>query len=540
MADRLERRKLVRLFGLVLCIAGCSRGGVETVPFEAYQPQSEFLLEPERNIALVVDTVTFLERGRDDVNGGFHVYVDTNGDPTLPDYSWWGRTECDVTFDYILRPVHTQSRVAFAFAKAFMLTGDVAYLEHAEHALEFMYDHGRDRLNGGWHFTTDERGDLAPWQPCKGWNPNRWKWSFAQFYPLLGIRALTEATLGASEGGRRTEHWRELAIGLDVLDQQMWDDREGFQGYYDETDLDWTFPRGKGFTGPADGMATHVASMYLQTGTSRFRQRMLTLADNLAEQLVPTIERGETRFGFAESFDVNWMIDRDRTDGFVGHMMKAAWCLARAYKVDPKPAYKEAGQAIFDEVWNNGGYDHTNGGVYSAFDWREGDVDTTKNHWNLEQGLTGGLTNYHLAEDEEVRSNMLQMADGSLGFFMTHLVDPMNGVAISDTNRRGQPLDSRKGHIWKAGFHDTELGYLAYVYGSLYYTGEPITLYYFAENDGTDHTMVLNPVEDDALRITGVTLDGAPYQSFDGDTRELRVPAGVGGVFSVTFELPGG
>ena len=519
---------------------GACRGGVPEPPVDTYEARSDFLLDPSLNIELVTDTVRFLEHGRDDVNGGYHVYLADDGTPVMPQDAWWGSEQCGETFDYHLRPVFSQSRVAYAFAKAFMLTGDVAYLDEAEHALAFLYAHGKDEEDGGWWFTTDEQGGVAPWMPCEEWDPNEWKWSFSQFYPLLGVRAVTEATLGASEGGRATGHWQELEDGLALLDAFLWDDREPYLGYYDEADLDWENPRGKGFTGPADGITTHAASVYLQTGEEAHRQRVLDLADGLVDHLAPSIALGETAFGFAEVFDANWQLDRTNTGGFVGHMMKASWCLARAYQLEPDPAYREAGKIIFDEVWGNGGYDHANGGIFTEFDWRSGRVESRKNHWNLEQGFTGGITSYHVAEEPSDRAHMLQMADESLDFFMTRLRDPADGVAWSDTDAGGVPTDRRKGHIWKAGYHDVELGYLAYVYGSLYFAGEPITLHYLAMDDGTDRSMVLNPVEDAGLVITAVALDGATYEGFEPATRRLSVPAGVSGVFAVTFELPAG
>ena len=522
---------------ILILAAACTGGGsADTASSEPYVAQSAYLADPTLNLELVVDTAAFLAKARDEVDGGFHIYVDDAGDPVFPDESWWGTTECEVTFDHHLKPVFGQSRVAYAFSKAFMVTGDEAWLDHAEHALAFLYEHGWDEQHGGWYFTTDAQGELAPWLPCDTWDPNDWKWIFSQVYPLLGIAALTEATLGASTG--TSEHWQQLAAGLDVLDEHMWDDRAGYLGYYENADLDWANPEGKGFTGAADGITTHAATLYLQTGDPAHGQRVLDLADTLVERLVPTIPAAETAFGFAEAFDSDWQIDRSETGGFVGHLLKAAWCLARAYAIDPRPEYLEAAEVILDEVWNEGGYDHDFGGPFQDFDWQTGEVVQGKNFWNVEQGFTGGITTFHHADDEGLRSLALEMADESLDFYMTKLRDPAVGVSYTSTENDGTPDDTQKGHLWKAGYHDAELGYLAYVYGSLYVTGEPVSLHYRVVDDGMDHSMVLSPVEDAGLVITAVELDGAPYDAFDGASRLLEVPAGVGGAFEVTFELP--
>lgn len=67
--------------GFVAC-----RGGV-TAPevAEPYGPTSPFLPDPTRNLPLITNTTAFLERGRDDGDGGFYIYVDDDGEPTLPD-----------------------------------------------------------------------------------------------------------------------------------------------------------------------------------------------------------------------------------------------------------------------------------------------------------------------------------------------------------------------------------------------------------------------------------------------------------------------
>lgn len=522
----------------LLLVTACTRGGgpEETTP--TTDGRSAYLVDPTLNIPLVLDTAAFLAKGRDDVNGGFHIYVDDDGEGVLPDESWWGRKRCKVTFDHQFRPVLGTSRVAYAFTRAFMLTGDVAYLDHAEHALDFMYEHGWDDEHGGWHFATDERGEVVPWAPCDQWDPSRWKWSFAQFYPLLGITAMTEATLGASSAGRGQIHWQQLSDGLDVLQDELWDDRPEYLGFFDEAELDWSYRRGKGFTGAADGITTHAAAVFLQTRSAPHRRRLLDLSNGIVEHMAPSIESQLTQFGFYETFDRNWNVDDTERGGFVGHMMKSVWCLGRAQIVEPRDAILEAMEQIFVEVWDNGGYDHEHGGIYEHFDWGTGEIVQIKNHWNVEQGFTGGITGYHVVEDERLRLDMLEMADASLDFFMTKMRDPADGVAWTNTAPDGTPTDTRKGHIWKAGYHDSEMGYLGYVYGSLYYTRQPVTLHYFVGDDAGDHSMVLSPVEDPGLVITEVALDGAPYADFDGDRRELSVPNGVSGVFAVTFELP--
>jgi mannose/cellobiose epimerase-like protein (N-acyl-D-glucosamine 2-epimerase family) len=507
-----------------------------------YAPRSPYLEHPELNLDLVVATADFWARAKDEVNGGYYNYVDDSGSPVFPNEPWWNTEQCGLRFDFHLRTVFGQSRMAYAFSRAFMVTGDRRYLEHAEHALDFMYRKGWDYDNGGWFFTTNERGELAPWQPCGAWDPNQWKWIFNQVYPLLGVAALSEALLDASHtplGARpaSSRHWDWLLTGTELLDEKLWDARPEYLGYYENADLDWGNLRGKGFTGAADAITTHAESLYLQTLASSDRERLLQLADILANRLTPTIALDETLFGFVEAFTNDWEIDTTNGSGFVGHLMKAAWCLARAYLIEPRPEYRRAAMAIISEVWENGGYDHEYGGIFQDFDWRTGTITPGKNFWNLEQGFTAGISNYYIADNTADRDLNLQIADESLDFFMTYLRDPIDGVPYTSTLNDGTPADTSKGHLWKAGYHDAELGYLAYLYGSLYYKQREVSLYYYFEPRAEWHEVQLTPlaIEDRTLAISSVELDGNVFKHYRASRRELAIPPHTGGVFKVTF-----
>lgn len=192
---------------------------------------------------------------------------------------------------------------------------------------------------------------------------------------------------------------------------------------------------------------------------------------------------------------------------------------------------------IIREVWANGGYDHEHGGIFQDFDWRTGAILQGKNFWNVEQGFTGGISNYYIAANQADRDLNLQMADEPLDFFMSELRDPVDGVPYTSTANDGTPADMQKGHLWKAGYHDSEMGYLAYLYGSLYYKKQDVSLYYYLKPKARRHEIKLTPIaiEDHALVISGVTLDGAKFRHYDGPSRTLILPPGKGGVFRVSF-----
>jgi hypothetical protein len=291
-----------------------------------------------------------------------------------------------------------------------------------------------------------------------------------------------------------------------------------------------------------DGIVTHVMPLYLMTERTRFKKRLLALADNLVDHVVPTIELPETAFGIVEYYDSDWNIEPvPRDDGFVGYLTKAAWVLASAYLVSPREEYRQAAKICIEEVWNNGGYDHVYGGLFQDVNWATGEITQGKNNWNVETGYIGGISNYYIADNPEDKDLNLKMADECIDFYMNNLIDHENGGTYSETLNDGTPVNTAKGHIWKGGEHAAEFGYFGYLYGSLYYKKERVTLYYHFTPKRVPQRIKLTPIaiEDNALVISKVKLNGMPYRHYDKRKRTLRIPRGVGGVFKVTFSPAG-
>ena len=144
------------------------------------------------------------------------------------------------------------------------------YLDHAAHALAFLFAHGWDNSNGGWYFTADEFGRLTPYNQF--WDPNTWKWSFVQHYALLGIGANCDATRDATTCGwftQRSQSPRHEDVGSNP--SQL--------GYYDRANLNMTGASGKGFTATVDALTTNGIQAELLSPTSAYQQRSVDLAN---------------------------------------------------------------------------------------------------------------------------------------------------------------------------------------------------------------------------------------------------------------------
>ncbi|MBN1926287.1 MAG: AGE family epimerase/isomerase [Prolixibacteraceae bacterium] len=483
-----------------------------------YAVKSNYLKNPDLAKSLVPEWADFWKAAYDTEHGGFFSFVDREGNPT------------DGTKTLI-----SQTQNAYAFARAFMVTGDTSYLNHANRALQFIYDHYRDETYGGWYVIVDANGDLSDAYD------NTYKYSFFQHYANIGMVAMADATGGVRfknqdiSGNEFNErmHWEMLTNSVGVINENLWDDREDFYGYFYEADIDWGNPHGKGFTPTVDGITLQGLYMYLLTKDPFFQNRLEQLANNIEEYMISDMERSV--IGFHENYGSDW--NTPSGSYYIGHMFKTAWCLARAYLVNPQERYREASKALMFNLLDNGAYDYVYGAPYSSFDCDNGYVDTGyKLFWEAEQAYTSAMLNYYISDNGEDKDRFIEVADGTLGFFMDHFVDPVYGEVYEMTDREGNP-NMVKGHHDKAGYHSTELAYYIYLYGNLFYKKEPVELYYFIAADDDAQSVSLYPLamEDNYLKIDAVELNGNEFINFDKDSRTLNIEPNEGGLFKVTF-----
>ncbi|MGY8660684.1 MAG: AGE family epimerase/isomerase, partial [Verrucomicrobiales bacterium] len=135
---KLSRRRTRSTFGghifaaMALLLGLCSA---------EYIPKSEGLTDPLSAIQFVTESADFWKSSQDLERGGFYTDVDREGNPTKQS-----------------KTVLTQSRHAFGFSKAFMLTGDESYLDLERSALDFQYAHLWDETNGGGAWKSPKEG----------------------------------------------------------------------------------------------------------------------------------------------------------------------------------------------------------------------------------------------------------------------------------------------------------------------------------------------------------------------------------------------
>ena len=471
-----------------------------------YTLKSPYLIEPSLAIGYVDSCAQFWMNTLDENRGGFYTNIDRFGNVI----SSWGTN----------KNLLTQTRNAYGFVRAYMLTGNDVYRDYARAGLEFMYEHAWDAVNGGWYSQMDINGNVI--------GANNGRSAFDEHYALLGPAAAFEAFGDSAD-------WEMLQSGYAHLEDVFWDDRPGYEGYYDWATASGNAAYDKSFNATVDAITTHLLSLYLQTGDQIYLDRLHQICEQIIDHLVESMS--SQAIGFVEEFDANWNWDSGETMTIMGHVLKSAWCLIRVYQLDPREDYLNAAELLAADVLTNG-YDHDFGGPYKDYNRTSGEMlmwgnpDTAKAWWQMEQADTAGLELWSVTGNE----NYLKMADETLHFFMQHFVDHSYGDVYENRTRYGaETWGLNKGGGGKAAYHSIETGYYSYLYGSLFVQDTSFSLYYWFEPESSDRALTLNPLPY-PISIASVQLDGETYSGYDG--MELFIPASEGGEFFVTF-IPG-
>ena len=473
-----------------------------------YTPISPYLNDPALSIGYVDSCAQFWMNTLDETRGGYFTNIDREGDVITS----WGTN----------KNLLTQTRNAYGFARAYMMTGNDLYRDYARAGLDFMYENAWDGVNGGWYSQLDINGNIV--------GATNGRSAFDEHYALLGPAAAFEAFGDSTDLDM-------LLQGYAHLEDVFWDDRDDFHGYYDWATYNGSTSYNKSFNATVDAITTHLLSLYLQTGSQIYLDRMHAISEEIIEHLVGSMP--SQAIGFVEEFNANWGWDNGETMTIMGHVLKSAWCLIRVYHIDPRPEYLEAAEVLMGDVLQNG-YDHALGGPYKDYNRVSGEMlmwgnpDTAKAWWQMEQAITAGLQLYSVTGDD----NYLEVADQTLHFFMQHFVDHTYGDVYENRTRYGdQTWGLNKGGGGKAAYHSIETGYYTYLYASLFLHEVPFSLYYWFDAEPVDRTITLSPLHANIkqFRIESVQLDGEQYFGFIGQPKNLIINANIGGEFLVTF-----
>jgi mannose/cellobiose epimerase-like protein (N-acyl-D-glucosamine 2-epimerase family) len=411
------------------------------------------------------------------------------------------------------------SRHVFGFSAAYLLSGDPKYLDIARGGAEFLFQNAWDPEFGGWFdkLTPDGR----PLVESKSIS--------LQLYTNVGLTLYYVAS-----GDDRALTFVRRSV--DIQRTKGHDPEAG--GYVQALNRDLSvldFGKNK------HAHYGYVGSLLLNLHLATRDPEVLAWEKELADlSLARMFDRHGWIHGFRSRFDREWRRTPALVDGrevvSVGAELTAALAFLRLFHQTGDREYLDAGRRLGDRLTRYG-FDPVRGCWYDL-------IETAPPHrpvaqptvwwWVQIYGSFLQLQLYHLTGDPACLVTLRKSEE----FYAAHFHDRERGGVFGSVKPDGSVMgEGRKASDsdWHTSYHEMEHALLNYLYLSLYVNGTPATLNYRLDGPRTHYVSL---VDDSAVRISGVTMDGKPWTDFDSAQRSVVVPEGKAHAVEVTF-IPG-
>lgn len=451
------------------------------------------VLTPEywKNQALK-DLISFWEQTIDRTNGGFFTDTDETGKPK----------------DSSNKYTRMNSRIVYGFSAAYMLSGDAKYLEFAKHGMNYLKEYCYDQNNGGWNTTLDEMNE-----PDYG-DKNLFDETYGSLGPVFYYIATGDkASLDLVSKTHR------------LMKSKAWDTE--FGGYFAWVKNDWErATSNKSFNSQIDTFTAYLLYYYLATKDSGLLKDLNELADVVIKYMV------DKKTGFVgENFGYDWTwLEKDL---WAGHNLKTGWVLMRMYYLTGNTKYldtaKKISSAQIKYTW-----DSVNGGWFFRFlkdDPKS--IDDSKDWWTQEEGNLLMLYMRHNTGEKMY----LDKFEKSAAFWDKYFIDRKYGECWQALTKEGLPQNKTKANLYKSAYHSMEQALFAYLYLSLYVNKSEAELYFNLSADTAGEKHYVNLLEDPAVIIKSVELDGKPFTDFNAADGYIALPQGKDMKFRVTYTV---
>ncbi len=403
--------------------------------------KNEEILRTKNEIDVYLETKLlpfWLDRCKDDDNGGFITHFDRNGNDT-------GEDE---------KSLIAQSRTIYTMASAHRAGyGQGRCAEYAKHGVEFLINRMWDDQYGGFYWMSDRSGKIKIDRKIL------YGHSFA-VYALSEYTLATGDPIGLDYAGRT----------FDIVQKYCVDTMYG--GYFEMFDRRWNLSGPGSQGGDRKTLDTHMHLMeafttLLECSRENIHSRkLLEDIEILTKRMLhPEYATGIPQFrpdwGIAPQikFDIIWGWDRfseentkanaeDNTS--FGHNAELAWLLVHALGIlgrDPQ-MYKELFRKIFDHVVENG-IDSEYGGVFVEGSHRGGVYDREKEFWQQGEVMIGMLDGCLLFGDERYWQAYLNVHR----FLFDRVINWESGEWWPLLTRQGVPIWTHMSHSWKINYH---------------------------------------------------------------------------------------
>ena len=380
----------------------------------------------------------WLDRCKDDENGGFITHFDKYGNDT-------GEDE---------KSLISQTRTVYTMASAHRAGyGGGKCAEYAKHGLDFLIEKMWDREYGGFYWTVDRRGRVAIDKKI--------------LYGLsFAIYSLSEYSLATGDPTGREYAERVF----DLIKKYTTDTMYG--GYFEMFERNWELCSPGSGGGDRKTLDVHMhlmeafTTLYECTGQSIHRR---TLEEDI-EILLKKINHPKYRTGIPQftpdwqvapqiKFDIVWGWDRFEDGGAkpnaedntsYGHNTEFFWLFMHALDIlgERDGPYKTEMKKILQHMLDNG-IDWQYGGVYVEGSSAGGVYDREKEFWQQAEVMIGTLEaslRYGPEKYWPVYENVHR-------FVFDKMIHHEVGEWWPLLTREGEPIWTHMSHSWKVNYH---------------------------------------------------------------------------------------
>jgi mannose/cellobiose epimerase-like protein (N-acyl-D-glucosamine 2-epimerase family) len=428
------------------------------------------------------------------------------------------------------------------------MTGNERYFQAARRGVEYQRDTFRTESHDGsfvvWAFGYCRGDKILPSQ-------------FGDDFNAIPLYEQIYALAGLTQFYRISNDWEtldDIRRTINLFNQRYLDQEQ--RGYFSHIDYATMEPDTpvlgdncgkKNWNSIGDHTPAYLLNLMLAVDNipsdqfSNLYKQCKNMQEELADLIIEKFPDTDPDIPYVrERFNRDWTPDKtykwQQNRAVVGHNLKIAWNLTRAYNLLGKKEYLDLATKLADSM-KIYGLDQIRGGWFDVveresknnmpieFTWHN-----RKAWWQQEQGILAYLILYGTTGNERY----LQLARESIAFWNMAYLDFDYGGVYFDVTDDGIPytkeVRAMKGSHSKSGYHVFELNFLAQLYIRSFVTRTPFRLYFkpcpTRKNDFINVMPDYLPKE--VLKLGQVLVNGVESHDVNRDDFQVKlIPSNV-------------